>query len=55
MITPTSVEPYMLRGVTPKVSWMNLQVEMSMGSPVKESLAGRNGWWAARPEARRSR
>src|ERR1700694_6006321 len=41
MITPTSVDPYMLRGVTPKVSWMNLQVEMSMGSPVKGGLGGR--------------
>ncbi len=42
MITPTSVEPYMLRGVTPNVSSMNRQVAASMGSPVNESLAGRN-------------
>jgi hypothetical protein len=42
MITPTSVDPYMLRGVTPNVSSTNRHVPWSMGSPVNESLAGRN-------------
>src|SRR5881398_3678297 len=39
MITPTSVEPYMLHGVTPKVFSTHSLVRESIGSPVNESFS----------------
>src|SRR5262245_22992526 len=51
-MTPVSVLPYMPRGVTPKVDSTKSQVTPSIGSPVKDTLAGAKSPGASRPERR---
>src|SRR2546428_244450 len=55
MITPTSVEPYMLHGVTPKVFSTHSRVRESIGSPVNESFSTPSRAPSASPAARRMR
>src|SRR2546430_17505289 len=55
MITPTSVEPYMLHGVTPKVFSTHSRVRESIGSPVNESFSTPSRAPPASPEARSMR
>src|SRR5438552_3406960 len=55
MITPTSVEPYMLHGVTPKVFSTHSRVRESIGSPVNESFSTPSRAPSASPEARSMR
>src|SRR5437016_4588257 len=55
MITPTSVEPYMLHGVTPKVFSTHSRVRESIGSPVNESFSSPSRAPSARPEPRSMR
>src|SRR5256885_2240594 len=55
MITPTSVEPYMLHGVTPKVFSTHSRVRESIGSPVNESFSTPSRAPPPSPEARSMR
>src|SRR2546428_13845196 len=55
MITPTSVEPYMLHGVTPMVFSIHSHVRESIGSPVNEMRSRASRRPSASPEARSMR
>src|SRR5260221_671616 len=55
MITPTSVEPYMLHGVTPMVFSIHSHVRESIGSPLNEMRSRASPRPSASPEARSMR
>src|SRR5438128_652118 len=55
MITPTSVEPYMLHGVTPIVFSIHSHVRESIGSPVNEMRSRASRRPSASPEPRSMR